>query len=149
MVCSFRRASVNLADDDSLLQMMRAANFFGVFVGIESPDPETLVAMKKKQNTRRIWLRVSTRFTPPACSYSPASFWLWMTRRRRCRTPWWSSSSTPPFRAWWAFFMRCPTHNSRVGWQIEVLLHLGHDVGRDPRRSMHDPPKFRNAKATT
>jgi radical SAM superfamily enzyme YgiQ (UPF0313 family) len=46
-------ASVNLADDDSLLQMMRAANFFGVFVGIESPDPETLVAMKKKQNTRR------------------------------------------------------------------------------------------------
>ena len=46
-------ASVNLADDDSLLQMMRSANFFGVFVGIESPDPETLVAMKKKQNTRR------------------------------------------------------------------------------------------------
>jgi hypothetical protein len=33
--------------------MMRAANFFGVFVGIESPDPETLVATKKKQNTRR------------------------------------------------------------------------------------------------
>jgi radical SAM superfamily enzyme YgiQ (UPF0313 family) len=46
-------ASVNLADDDILLQMMRAANFFGVFIGIESPDPETLVAMKKKQNTRR------------------------------------------------------------------------------------------------
>ena len=46
-------ASVNLADDDGLLQMMRSANFFGVFVGIESPDPETLVAMKKKQNTRR------------------------------------------------------------------------------------------------
>ena len=46
-------ASINLADDDSLLQMMRSANFFGVFVGIESPDPETLVAMKKKQNTRR------------------------------------------------------------------------------------------------
>jgi len=46
-------ASVNLADDDSLLQMMREANFFGVFVGIESPDPATLVSMKKKQNTRR------------------------------------------------------------------------------------------------
>src|SRR5262245_40040820 len=46
-------ASVNLADDDILLQMMREANFFGVFVGIESPDPETLVSMKKKQNTRR------------------------------------------------------------------------------------------------
>src|SRR6476646_1413066 len=28
-------------------------NFFAIFVGIESPDPETLVQMKKKQNTRR------------------------------------------------------------------------------------------------
>jgi hypothetical protein len=33
--------------------MMRDAGFFGVFVGIESPDPATLVLMKKKQNTRR------------------------------------------------------------------------------------------------
>src|SRR5260370_34533052 len=32
---------------------MKDANFFGIFVGIESPDPETLVQMKKKQNTRR------------------------------------------------------------------------------------------------
>jgi radical SAM superfamily enzyme YgiQ (UPF0313 family) len=46
-------ASVNLADDEALLQMMAEANFFAVFVGIESPDPATLVAMKKKQNTRR------------------------------------------------------------------------------------------------
>jgi radical SAM superfamily enzyme YgiQ (UPF0313 family) len=46
-------ASVNLADDDELLRMMRDANFFALFIGIESPDPETLVAMRKKQNTRR------------------------------------------------------------------------------------------------
>src|SRR6202048_4782173 len=46
-------ASVNLADDQALLEMMKAANFFTVFVGIESPDPDSLVAMKKKQNTRR------------------------------------------------------------------------------------------------
>jgi radical SAM superfamily enzyme YgiQ (UPF0313 family) len=46
-------ASVNIADDDNLLQAMKYANFFGIFVGIESPDPETLVHMKKKQNTRR------------------------------------------------------------------------------------------------
>jgi radical SAM superfamily enzyme YgiQ (UPF0313 family) len=46
-------ASVNIADDDALLQAMKDANFFGIFVGIESPDPETLVQMKKKQNTRR------------------------------------------------------------------------------------------------
>jgi radical SAM superfamily enzyme YgiQ (UPF0313 family) len=44
---------VNLADDDELLQMMRDANFFALFIGIESPDPETSVAMSKKQNTRR------------------------------------------------------------------------------------------------
>ena len=46
-------ASINLADDTDLLEMMRRANFFLVFVGIESPDPATLIAMKKKQNTRR------------------------------------------------------------------------------------------------
>ena len=46
-------ASLNLADDDELLKLMNAANFFGVFTGIESPNPETLVQMKKKQNTRR------------------------------------------------------------------------------------------------
>src|SRR6185436_811068 len=46
-------ASLNLADDTELLRLMNAANFFGVFVGIESPDPATLVAMRKKQNTRR------------------------------------------------------------------------------------------------
>src|SRR4051812_18952275 len=32
---------------------MRDANFFAVFVGIESPDPETLIQMRKKQNTKR------------------------------------------------------------------------------------------------
>lgn len=46
-------ASVNLADDPELLELMGKANFFGIFVGIESPDPATLVAMRKKQNTRR------------------------------------------------------------------------------------------------
>src|SRR4051794_23200135 len=46
-------ASVNLADDDALLGLMRDARFFTVFVGIESPDTDTLIAMQKKQNTRR------------------------------------------------------------------------------------------------
>lgn len=46
-------ASVNLADDEVLLGMLRDAGFYLIFVGIESPDPETLVAMQKKQNTRR------------------------------------------------------------------------------------------------
>src|SRR5215212_1524496 len=46
-------ASINLADDPELLRLMNEANFVGVFVGIESPDPETLRLASKKQNTRR------------------------------------------------------------------------------------------------
>jgi radical SAM superfamily enzyme YgiQ (UPF0313 family) len=46
-------ASINLADDPELMTMMAKANFFAVFVGIESPDPATLIATRKKQNTRR------------------------------------------------------------------------------------------------
>jgi radical SAM superfamily enzyme YgiQ (UPF0313 family) len=46
-------ASLNLADDIELMQLMNKANFIGLFVGIESPDPETLALARKKQNTRR------------------------------------------------------------------------------------------------
>jgi radical SAM superfamily enzyme YgiQ (UPF0313 family) len=46
-------ASLNLSDDAELLDMMSRAGFFIVFCGIESPDDATLVAMSKKQNTRR------------------------------------------------------------------------------------------------
>ena len=47
-------ASINLADDDGLLALMREANFFTVFIGIESPDTDTLISTQKKQNTRRV-----------------------------------------------------------------------------------------------
>ncbi len=46
-------ASINLADDPVLLRLMQEVGFFAVFVGIESPDEETLVAMQKRQNTHR------------------------------------------------------------------------------------------------
>jgi len=46
-------ASINLADDPQLLTLLNEANFVGLFIGIESPDTDTLVSMKKKQNTRR------------------------------------------------------------------------------------------------
>ena len=46
-------ASLNLADDEELLRMMSEANFFTVFIGIESGDTATLVSMQKRQNTRR------------------------------------------------------------------------------------------------
>lgn len=46
-------ASINLAEDDELLEMMKRANFFAIFVGIESPDTDTLISTSKRQNTRR------------------------------------------------------------------------------------------------
>src|SRR3984885_4604803 len=46
-------ASINLPDDSELLLLFNRANFVGVFVGMESPDTATLIAMRKKQNTRR------------------------------------------------------------------------------------------------
>jgi radical SAM superfamily enzyme YgiQ (UPF0313 family) len=45
-------ASINLADDDALLKLMNEANFVAYSWASEF-DPATLVAMKKKQNTRR------------------------------------------------------------------------------------------------
>jgi radical SAM superfamily enzyme YgiQ (UPF0313 family) len=46
-------ASLNFADDPELLTLLRVANFFAVFIGIESADQATLTATRKKQNTRR------------------------------------------------------------------------------------------------
>ena len=43
-------ASVNLADDDELLQLMKDSDFRYVFLGIETPDNETLALNKKIQN---------------------------------------------------------------------------------------------------
>jgi radical SAM superfamily enzyme YgiQ (UPF0313 family) len=46
-------ASLNLADDDALLAMMRRAGFYRVFLGIETPVEESLEEAKKGQNTKR------------------------------------------------------------------------------------------------
>ncbi len=46
-------ASLNISDDAEFLGLMRDAGFFAVFVGIESPDPDVLIATQKKQNTKR------------------------------------------------------------------------------------------------
>jgi radical SAM superfamily enzyme YgiQ (UPF0313 family) len=46
-------ASLNLADDLELLQLMKDAGFTSVFLGIETPDETSLIANHKLQNTRR------------------------------------------------------------------------------------------------
>ena len=44
---------LKLAADEELLDLMQQANFATVFVGIESPDEETLRQTQKSQNTKR------------------------------------------------------------------------------------------------
>ncbi|MFQ5505208.1 MAG: B12-binding domain-containing radical SAM protein [Planctomycetota bacterium] len=46
-------ASINLVDDEDLLRLMQEVGFSAVFVGVESPDEETLKSMRKRQNTNR------------------------------------------------------------------------------------------------
>jgi radical SAM superfamily enzyme YgiQ (UPF0313 family) len=56
-------ASMNLADDPELLQLMAAANFEWVFLGIETPDPKVLCRAQKPLNTLRpIVERVQTLY---------------------------------------------------------------------------------------
>jgi radical SAM superfamily enzyme YgiQ (UPF0313 family) len=46
-------SSIDLADDDSLMDMMVSAGFDAVFIGIETPSEEGLAECNKKQNTKR------------------------------------------------------------------------------------------------
>ncbi len=49
----YTEASINLADDDRLVDLMTEAGFTSVFVGIESPSAESLKETKKLQNLKR------------------------------------------------------------------------------------------------
>ena len=46
-------ASINLADDDELLQLMKDVDFRYVFLGIETPENETLTLNQKNQNVNK------------------------------------------------------------------------------------------------
>ncbi|MBM2831483.1 MAG: Fe-S oxidoreductase [Dehalococcoidia bacterium] len=47
------QASINLSDDEELMRLMVEANFNTVFVGIESPNEESLAECGKSQNKNR------------------------------------------------------------------------------------------------
>ena len=46
-------ASINLADDEELMQLMAKAGFNSIFIGIESPNEESLIECKKIPNRNR------------------------------------------------------------------------------------------------
>jgi len=48
----FTEASLDLAEDDELMELMGLANFQNVFIGIETPNEESLRETKKLQNVR-------------------------------------------------------------------------------------------------
>lgn len=45
--------TINLADDDELMQMLSKAGFHGVFIGIETPNEKSLLSSHKTQNLYR------------------------------------------------------------------------------------------------
>lgn len=49
----FTEASINLADDDELMRLMAEAGFDRVFIGIETPNEESLAECNKSQNKDR------------------------------------------------------------------------------------------------
>lgn len=46
-------ASINLADDDALMQLMAETGFKSVFIGIETPEEDSLIECNKGQNKNR------------------------------------------------------------------------------------------------
>ncbi len=49
----YTEASMNIADDEGLVDAMTRAGFTAVFIGIETPSPESLRETKKMQNLKR------------------------------------------------------------------------------------------------
>jgi radical SAM superfamily enzyme YgiQ (UPF0313 family) len=49
----FTEASINLADDEDLMELMAEAGFNRVFIGIETPNEDSLVECNKVQNSNR------------------------------------------------------------------------------------------------
>jgi len=49
----YTQVSINLSDDDELIDLMVRAGFNSVFIGIETPNEESLAEVKKVQNLKR------------------------------------------------------------------------------------------------
>ncbi len=59
----FTEASLNLAEDDELIELMVKAGFAMVFMGIETPDVDSLMVANKPQNTRHSLIESCDKIT--------------------------------------------------------------------------------------
>ena len=57
----FTEASVDLAEDSELMELMVACNFYAVFLGIETPDEASLELTRKFQNSRNPLSEAATK----------------------------------------------------------------------------------------
>jgi len=67
-------ASVNLAEDDELLSLMAEAGFYSVFLGIETPDQDSLQVTRKLQNTRNPLVEACRKINDGSAILSRLSF---------------------------------------------------------------------------
>ncbi|HSA05805.1 MAG TPA: radical SAM protein [Candidatus Gastranaerophilales bacterium] len=58
----YTEISINASDDDELLELMKQAGFFMVFVGIETPSTESLQECNKVQNQNRDLIKSIRKF---------------------------------------------------------------------------------------
>jgi radical SAM superfamily enzyme YgiQ (UPF0313 family) len=107
-------ASLNLADDAELLQLMKDAGFAAVFLGIETPDESSLIANHKLQNTRRDLLGSVSSST--ASRSWEASLWASTLIGKIYSTGWWTSSRKALFHWLWSDCCRpCLARNCPAG----------------------------------
>ncbi len=117
----FTEASLDLADDPELLQLMVDANITSVFIGIESTSEESLRETKKFQNVRsggtllgRIHA-IQARRHRSLVRHDPG---FRPRRRRRCSTRSANICTRPACcTRWWACWLPFPRRRCTRGWR--------------------------------
>lgn len=134
----YTEASLNLAQQPVLVQAMVQANFFAVFVGIESPSRESLAETKKYQNLRSD-PRESVRFLQESGLWVMGGFIIGF-----------DSDSDDIFERQREFIERAAIPWAMLGFLVAMpttplydrMLKDGRLID-DRWRSMFDPPNFR------
>ena len=96
-------ASINIADDTDLMDMMVKAGFDSVFIGIESPDEVSLAECRKTHNTHRDLLTDVKRIHRSGCrSWGDSSSVSTTTHPRSFNDRSISFRKAASSRPWWA-----------------------------------------------